>query len=167
VYTSKLLYSLTHGTEPFLRSRQLCSYSRTSQHFIEPAGSLPCSQEPSTSPYPEPDQSNSYHPILCRVLYYHQYPYSLVSDIWPCSYINEVQMVGKQHSKRKWHTRMCKPFEIIHRVLKCRRSRSLLTCRGSVGEPVHRSRGYETDIIVPATWWSCCVTETGAGRRMP
>jgi hypothetical protein len=31
---------------------------------MEPEGSLPCSQEPTTSPYPEPDQSNPYHPIL-------------------------------------------------------------------------------------------------------
>jgi hypothetical protein len=45
-------------------SRQLCSYSRTSQQFIEPEGSLPCSQEPSTGPYPESDRSNPYHPIL-------------------------------------------------------------------------------------------------------
>jgi hypothetical protein len=49
-----------------LRSCQLCSYSRTSQHFMEPEGSLPCSQEPSTSPYSEPDQSNPYHPISLR-----------------------------------------------------------------------------------------------------
>ncbi|PNF14089.1 hypothetical protein B7P43_G01064, partial [Cryptotermes secundus] len=37
---------LTHGAEPFLRSRQLCSYSRISQHFMEPECSLPCSQQP-------------------------------------------------------------------------------------------------------------------------
>jgi hypothetical protein len=30
---------------------------------MEPEGSLPCSQGPSTGPYPEPDQSNPHHPI--------------------------------------------------------------------------------------------------------
>jgi hypothetical protein len=59
-----LTHSLTYGTEPLLRSCQLCSHSRTSQHFMEPEGSLPYSQEPSTGPYPESDQSNLYHPIL-------------------------------------------------------------------------------------------------------
>jgi hypothetical protein len=50
---------ITHSwVEPFLRSRQLCSYWRTSQHFMEPEGSLSCSQEPYTGTYPEPDQSN-------------------------------------------------------------------------------------------------------------
>jgi hypothetical protein len=34
-------HSLTHGAERFLRSRQLCSHSRTSQHLMEPEGSLP------------------------------------------------------------------------------------------------------------------------------
>jgi hypothetical protein len=57
----------THGAEPFFRSRQLCSYSRTSQHFMEPEGSLPYSQEPSTGPYPEPDRSSPHHPILSKI----------------------------------------------------------------------------------------------------
>jgi hypothetical protein len=30
---------------------------------MEPEGSLPYSQEPSTGPYPEPDKSNPYHPM--------------------------------------------------------------------------------------------------------
>jgi hypothetical protein len=57
-------HSLTHGAEPFLRSRQLCSHSRIFQHSMEPEGSLPYSQEPSTGLYPEPYQSNPYQSIL-------------------------------------------------------------------------------------------------------
>jgi hypothetical protein len=43
-----------HGAEPF-RSCQLFSYSRISQNFTEPEGSLPCSLEASPGPYPERD----------------------------------------------------------------------------------------------------------------
>jgi hypothetical protein len=46
-----IIIIITHGAEPFLKSCQLCSYSRTSQHFMEPEGSLPCSQELSTGSY--------------------------------------------------------------------------------------------------------------------
>jgi hypothetical protein len=56
-------YLLTYGAESFLRSCQLCSHSGTSQNFKELEGSSPCSQEPSTGPYPEPNRSSPYHPI--------------------------------------------------------------------------------------------------------
>jgi hypothetical protein len=36
---------------------------------MQPEGSLPCPQEPSTGPYPEPDRSNSYHPILSKIYF--------------------------------------------------------------------------------------------------
>jgi hypothetical protein len=36
---------------------------------MEPEGSLPCSQEPSTDPYPEPDRPSPYHPILILFTY--------------------------------------------------------------------------------------------------
>jgi hypothetical protein len=62
--SGRFLILINHGAEPFLRSGQLCSHSRTSQHFMEPADSFPRSQEHSTSPYSEPDQSNPSHPII-------------------------------------------------------------------------------------------------------
>jgi hypothetical protein len=54
-----------------LRSLKLYSHSRTSKNFMEPDGSIPCSEEPSNGPYPEPYQSNPLHPflsILCNFL---------------------------------------------------------------------------------------------------
>jgi hypothetical protein len=51
---------------PFLKICQLCSYSRTSQHFMEPKGSFPYSQVSSTCPFPESDQSSPYHQFNCH-----------------------------------------------------------------------------------------------------
>jgi hypothetical protein len=45
-----------------LRNRQLSRYYKISPNFVTPQSSLPCSQEPSTGSYPEPDQPSSYHP---------------------------------------------------------------------------------------------------------
>jgi hypothetical protein len=55
------------GAGSFLRSCQSLSYSRISQHFMEPEGSLPYSQQSSTGPYPEPDQSSPYHPYRFKI----------------------------------------------------------------------------------------------------
>jgi hypothetical protein len=56
-----------HGADTSSRNGKLCSYSRTSQHFMELESSLPCSQEPYTGPYPEPDQSSPCHAILSQI----------------------------------------------------------------------------------------------------
>jgi hypothetical protein len=37
-YSVSILTNRLHGAGRFLRSRQLCSYSRTSRHFMEPEG---------------------------------------------------------------------------------------------------------------------------------
>jgi hypothetical protein len=67
---------------------------------MEPGGSLPCSQEPSTGPYPEPDQSNPSYLSKLRYIN-HKYnvgfevltmavmKHGIFWDITPCSqYMN-------------------------------------------------------------------------------
>jgi hypothetical protein len=45
-------------------SPQSLSYSRISENVIEPEVSLLCAQDSSSGPYPKPDKSSPYHPIL-------------------------------------------------------------------------------------------------------
>jgi hypothetical protein len=47
-----------------LRSRQSFSYSRISQHFMEPESSLPYSQHPATGLCPKLDESSPYQLVL-------------------------------------------------------------------------------------------------------
>jgi hypothetical protein len=77
---------LTHEAEPFLRSRQLCSYSRNPQHFMKPESSIPCSQEPSTGPYPELHQSNPYHSIISKINFNTVHPPTSWSTQWSRSF---------------------------------------------------------------------------------
>jgi hypothetical protein len=59
-----LVKFLTEFKQKLVLETHSLTHSRTSQDFMELEGSLPCSQEPSTDPYPEPDRSSPYHPIL-------------------------------------------------------------------------------------------------------
>jgi hypothetical protein len=63
--------------EHYWRGLQLCSHSIVSQYFMVSEGSLPHSQELSTGPHPEPDQSSSHHPII--------YPPTSWSSYWSLS----------------------------------------------------------------------------------
>jgi hypothetical protein len=82
ILTHWKVYLLTHGAELFLRSRQLCSPSRTSQNFMETESSIPCSQEPSTGPYSEPYQSNPHYPILSKIHFNIVHPPTSWSSPW-------------------------------------------------------------------------------------
>ena len=54
IYLLAYLFTyLLHGAESFLRSQPVLSQLRFSPYFMEPEGSLPHSQVPSTCPYPE------------------------------------------------------------------------------------------------------------------
>jgi hypothetical protein len=41
-----------------------CAATQELPSILEPVGSSPSSQEPSTGPYPDPDQSSPYHPLI-------------------------------------------------------------------------------------------------------
>jgi hypothetical protein len=70
-HSNVITYFLTHGAEPFLWSRQLCSHSRTSQHFMKSECSIPCSQEPPNWFLPRAIsiQSTPSHPISLRSIF--------------------------------------------------------------------------------------------------
>jgi hypothetical protein len=47
--------------EPRILGRPARGHYEISKHFVEPEGSIPCSQEPTAGSYTEPTQSIPYH----------------------------------------------------------------------------------------------------------
>jgi hypothetical protein len=68
---------------------------------MEPEGSLPCSQEPSTGPYPEPDQSNAYH--LSKIHFNIAHPPTSLSSPWSISFwlSHQYPIYSKKKRERK------------------------------------------------------------------
>jgi hypothetical protein len=99
-------HSLTHGAEPFLRSCQLCSYSRNSEQFMEPESSLPCSQEPSTIPI-----LNQINPIHTIPSYLFKIHFNIVHPPTSCLSKESVQVRG---CFRINVTRILSHFPICH-----------------------------------------------------
>jgi hypothetical protein len=73
---------------------------------MEPEGSIPCSQEPSTGPYPEPYQSNPLHPILHLRL-------GFLSGLFPSGFNNNILHAFLfSHIRARWvpcHHGMARP----------------------------------------------------------
>jgi hypothetical protein len=74
--------SLTNSMEqsPSWEAKNVLSYSKNSPHFMEPEGSLPCSQQSATCPYPEQDQSS-----LCPPSYLSKIHFNIILPSTPGS----------------------------------------------------------------------------------
>jgi hypothetical protein len=84
------VHSSLYEDKAFLIRLQSLTYSRIFQHFTELEVSLLCSQEPSSGPYHEPDESGPYYP-WCT----HMYAHFICAATW---YNSEVKLILYFHT---------------------------------------------------------------------
>jgi len=58
--------------------------------FMEPKGSLPCSQEPATGPYREPNESSPHLPALFPYILYFHLRLGLPSGLFPSGFPTKI-----------------------------------------------------------------------------
>jgi hypothetical protein len=67
IHKYNITYLLTE-LSPSREAANCAAIQEIPSNFKEPEGSSPCSQEPSTGPYPEPVRSSPYDPICLRYI---------------------------------------------------------------------------------------------------
>jgi hypothetical protein len=73
---------------PSWEAANCAANSETSQHFVEPEGSLPRSQEPSTGPYPQPYRVHTTPPYLSKIHFniVHHLRLTFASGVFPSGF---------------------------------------------------------------------------------
>jgi len=84
-----------HAEEPFLSCHKVVIWPRIYQHFLEPKGSSPCSQDPATGRYHEPDKPNPYSPIT---LLYDSFQNYHPIHVYVFQTVSFLQVVNSKHS---------------------------------------------------------------------
>jgi hypothetical protein len=92
---------------------------------MELYGLLPSSQEPSTGPYPEPDQCSPYHTILSKIDFNIIYSPTSRSRVMKGLKVSNIfEETGLQGYKQNWKTHWKECKESVSRLdeqRKCRR----------------------------------------------
>ena len=111
VACQSLLTYLLHATESLLRSHPVLSYPLNTPHCLETGGSSPCSQQPDTCSYSEPDQSTTcphlfhFHKIYRNVFLYQN------SRLFPSLSFYQMISASKRHINVCHNNRPTKPTD--------------------------------------------------------
>lgn len=84
-----------HAAQPFLSCHKLVSWPRSYQHFLEPKGSSPCSQEAPTGRYHEPDKPSPHSPITLLYDSFHYYHHPI--NVYVFQTVSSLQVVNSKH----------------------------------------------------------------------